>query len=146
MIRSYRPSLRIWVVPLQPTSSAPHSKTVRAADDGVPRFHSFTIRGYPDDVSEPGPKSVPSHRVSASRHATNDLASGRLKPPETNSLVFVSNSRRTDASEPPGERFTRHRSYSGARQVAPWKTQGFPSALASASTSRTVSHCGAALR
>ena len=89
---------------------------------------------------------MPTQSVSSSRHATLDLASGSTKPPETNSFFFVSNSRRTDASEPPGERLTMHRSYAGARQVAPCQTHGFPSAFASASTSITVSHDGAAVR
>ena len=132
--------------PAEPTSSALPSNTVVAADTGVPRFQSFTIRGYPDDVSDPDPKSVPSQSVFSSRHAMKDLASGSVKPPETNSFVFVSNSRSTDASEPPGERLTMHRTYAGARHCAPWKTHGLPSAFASASTSSTVSHCGAAVR
>ena len=85
------------------------SKTVFAAESGVPRFQSFTIRGYPEDVSEPGPKSVPTQSVSSSRHAMLDLASGREKPSGTKSLVPVSNSRFTEASEPPGERLTMHR-------------------------------------
>ena len=64
------------MLPPEPTSSALPSNTVGRRTAGVPRFHSFTIRGYPDDVSEPGPKSVPSQSVSSSRHATKDLASG----------------------------------------------------------------------
>ena len=38
-------------------------------------------------VSEPGPKSVPTQSVSASRQATLDFASGSVKPPATNALV-----------------------------------------------------------
>ena len=89
---------------------------------------------------------MPIQSVSSSCHAMKDLASGRVKPPGTNCFVFVSNSRWTDASEPPGERLIMHRAYAGARQVAPWKTHGLPSAFARASTSSTVSHCGAAVR
>ena len=57
----------------------------------------------------PGPKSVPTQSVSSSRQATLDFASGSEKPPATNCFVPVSNSRFTEASEPPGERLTMHR-------------------------------------
>src|ERR1700730_18387520 len=103
-MRSYRPSLKISVEPLEATSSLLPSKTVRADESGVPRFQSFTIREYPDVVSDPGPSCVPTKRVSPSRQATLDFASGREKPPDTNCLLSLSNSRSTESSEPPGER------------------------------------------
>jgi hypothetical protein len=39
-------------------SSGFPSYTGSAAGSGVPRRHSRTVRGYPELVSEPGPKSV----------------------------------------------------------------------------------------
>src|SRR6185295_16181944 len=127
---SYRPSLRISLVPNAPTSSGADSKIVFAAERGVPRFQSFTIRGYPDVVIEPGPKSVPTQTVSSSRQATLDLASGRAKPLDTNSFFLVSNSRTTAASEPPCDSSIRQRVWAGGRQVALLKTQDLPSAFA----------------
>ncbi len=112
----------------------------------MPRFQSFTIRGYPEAVIEPGPKSVPTQTVSSSRQETLDLASGREKPSGTKAFVFVSNSRTTAASEPPCDNSIRHRVYAGGRQAELWKTQDLPSAFASASTSSTVSHFGLAER
>jgi hypothetical protein len=35
--------------------SAGVSATVTADDNGVPRFHNFRIRAYPEVVIEPGP-------------------------------------------------------------------------------------------
>src|SRR5947209_10057890 len=104
------------------------------------------MRGYPDSVSEPGPKSVPTKSVSASFHETSLLASGSEKPPETNTFAFGSNSRTTLASAPPRDRETRHFSYLGWRKVAPSQTQFSFSASARTSRSRTVSHFGSALR
>ncbi len=94
----------------------------------------------------PGPKSVPTQSVFSSRQATCDLASGSEKPPETNCLSAVSNSRNTEASEPPRASRTMQRTLAGGRQPASWKTHDLPSALASASTSSTVSHSGEAER
>ena len=36
-----------------------NSELMLAWASGVPRFHSLTMRGYPELVSDPGPKSVP---------------------------------------------------------------------------------------
>jgi hypothetical protein len=122
------------------------SKIVFAEESGVPRFQSLTMRGYPEVVMDPGPKSVPTQTVSWSSHERLDLASGRAKPPGTNSFVFVSNSRITFASEPPIDSSIVHRLYAGGRQSALSQTQDLPSVFASASTSSTVSHCGLAVR
>ena len=52
---------------------------------------------------------MPTQSVSASRHATDDLASGSEKPSGTKLRVFVSNSLFTAASDPPGERLIMQR-------------------------------------
>src|SRR5262249_16171497 len=88
----------------------------------------------------------PTQSMSSSCHATFDLASESEKPSFTNSFVFVSNSRETCVSEPPGERWTMQRACAGGRQEAPFQTQDLPSAFASASTSITVSQSGEAVR
>ena len=58
-----------------------------ASDSGVPRFQILRIRGYPDVVMDPGPKSVPTRSVLESYQATRLLASGRKNPPSTKDLL-----------------------------------------------------------
>ena len=57
-------------------------------------------------------------------------------------LSVMSNSRTTDASEPPRDRLTSARVYSGSMTSAPFQTQFSPSASASASTSMMTSQSG----
>src|SRR5258706_16081863 len=93
----------------------------------------------------PGPKSVPTRSVLSSTHATPDFASGTLNPSATKCRVVRSNSRNSVASEPPRERPTRQRRYSGSRQDAPAQDHVTPSALLNELRSITVSHPGVAL-
>src|SRR5262249_32943548 len=58
-----------------PMSEVSASKTVVAAASGVPRFQSFTVRGYPEPVSDPGPQSVLTRRVFSSTQALELFAS-----------------------------------------------------------------------
>ena len=96
--------------PEDATSSVLPSKTVFAAESGVPRFQSFTIRGYPESVSEPGPKSVPTQSVSCRATPGSTWPPAARSRLSTKSFVFVSNSRRTAASEPPTESVIMQRS------------------------------------
>lgn len=84
-----------------------HALTSTADASGVPRRHSRTVRGYPESVSEPSPKSVPTKRTSRLCHETDDLASGSTKPPSSAGMNLSetrSNSRTTVASAPPRDR------------------------------------------
>jgi len=90
--------------------------------------------------------SVPTNNVSASIHATEDLASGSVKPSATNCRVFRSNSRTTLASAPPRDSDSRQRPSYGRRHCAPFQTQFSFSFLPSASRSRIVSQAGCSLR
>jgi hypothetical protein len=78
--------------------------TVSAASRGCPRRHRLTSRGYPDSVSEPSPKSVPSSTVFSSSQLIRVFASGNSNPSATNSRVRMSNSRTIAASDPPCDR------------------------------------------
>src|SRR6266705_114646 len=73
------------------------------------------------------------------------LCLGIVNPPATNCLVVKSNSRRSVASDPPRDRATMQRRYSGSKQLAPLHDQGAPSALLNESRSITVSHDGFAV-
>src|SRR5207245_7266465 len=128
------------------TSVGVPSNTLVADSSGMPRFHVLTIRLYPDWVSDPGPKSVPTYSVSRLRQATWLLASGKENPPGTNDFVVRSNSRTTCASEPPLEICTRQRWYSGGSGMAPSQTHATRSTLERESRSRTVSQPGRRVR
>ena len=104
------------------------------------------MRGYPDSVSEPGPKSVPTNTVSWSSHDRPDLASGNWKPSATNSSFSMSNSRTTVASAPPRDSSINATVYSGSMTSAPAQTQFSSSVSAKASTSMMTSHSGSSVR
>ena len=93
----------------------------------------------------PGPKFVPTSRVLSSTQVALVFASGIVNPPATNCLVVKSNSRRSVASDPPRDRASMQRRYSGSRQDAPAQDHVTPSALLNESRSITVSHTGFAL-
>jgi hypothetical protein len=134
----------LWnTTPPEATSLSLPSYTVRAFAIGSPRFQTFTIRGYPDEVIEPGPKSVPNTTVFSSSQVIWDLASASSKPSFTNDLLARSNSRTTAASPPPRESVSRQRLSEGV-QSAPAQTQFSCSSSASLSTSSSTSHAGAA--
>ncbi len=130
-------------------SSASPAKISGASARGVPRRHSRTVRGYPDVVVLPGPRSVATSTVSRSTQPSEPLASGRKKPPssgDTQVRLSRSNSRVTSASEPPCDSATRACRKSGRSTFAPCQTQSWPSAALSASRSSTTSQSGSAVR
>ena len=114
--------------------------SVSASASGWSRRHRFTIRGYPDSVSEPGPKSVPTSTVSWSSQEIRDLASASSKPSATKDVVRMSNSRKMLASEPPRDSEIKASVWSGSMTSAPAHTQFSPSARASSSRSMRTSH------
>jgi hypothetical protein len=81
-------------------------KTVRDEKDFVAVIvgRGLITNGNPAADIDPSPKSVPTSTVFSSSQLTSFLAAGRLNPPATNSLVAMSNSRTTIASEPPRDR------------------------------------------
>ena len=117
-----------------------------AAVSGVPRCQRLTMRGYPEVVSEPGPKSVATKIASRPCQAIVLFASGRVKPSATNCFLVTSNSRTTLASAPPRDSDSSTRSRSGSSQLAPFHTQFSPSCLPSASRSSTTSQAGCSVR
>src|ERR671910_468134 len=104
------------------------------------------MKGYPEFVSEPEPKSRETSNVFASTHVAPPFDSGRWNPPATKDFDSMSNSRIWFASLPPFESETKQRRCSGGRQLTPWYTQLAPSRFARSSTSRTVSQFGDAVR
>ena len=117
---------------VSPTSTAPTPtltsvespwKSVMADASGVARCQSLAIRGYPDVVSVPEPKSVLTRIASDPIQATFCFASGRKNPPLMNWPDSTLNSRISTASAPPRERNTRHSRWAGGRQVAPLHDQ-----------------------
>ena len=128
------------------TSVRPALNNVSASSSGAPRRQRFTSRGYPESVSDPSPKSVPSSTVFSSSQLIWVLASGSSKPPGTNSRVRMSNSRTIAASEPPRERLISATVWSGSMTSAPAHTQFSPSASARASTSIITSQSGDSVR
>ena len=141
------PSASRSTVALAETSASLPRNTSRAADSGVPRFHSLTrCRDSRTPSACQGPSRA---RCTACwRRTTRRPACFRAtKPPATKLFVEASNSRRLfGILAAVGEALNRQRWLAGGRHCAPSHTQSAFSVTASASTSSNVVQAGSAFR
>src|SRR5262249_18789162 len=128
------------------TSVCAPENSSSASDSGWPRRHRFTSRGYPESVSDPSPKSVPTSTVSSSSQPIRVLASPTVNPSATNSRVLMSNSRTSTASDPPRDSPISASENSGSITSAPPHTQFSSSPAANSSTSISTSQSGSSVR